>query len=52
MLRTKLIKLGFSDIEDLAPPEISARYFPGRASSPPDKGGHIVHAFRQEREVS
>jgi methyltransferase (TIGR00027 family) len=51
-LRTKLIQLGFSEIEDLGPPEISARYFPGRVSSPPEKGGHIVRAFREKQEVS
>jgi methyltransferase (TIGR00027 family) len=45
-LQTKLIKIGFSEIEDLGPPEISARYFPGRVSAPPERGGHIVRAFR------
>jgi methyltransferase (TIGR00027 family) len=51
-LRTKLLQFGFTDIEDLGPPQISARYFPGRVSSPPKKGGHIVHAFRKERQMS
>jgi methyltransferase (TIGR00027 family) len=43
-LRAKLLKLGFSEVEDLGPPEIASRYFPGRVSSPPEKGGHIVRA--------
>src|SRR5262249_26366521 len=47
-LRSKLIEVGFAEIEDLGPPEISARYFPGRVGSPPEKGGHVVHASRAE----
>ena len=43
-LRTKLTGLGFSDVEDLGPPQIAARYFPKRATSAPDKGGHILRA--------
>jgi methyltransferase (TIGR00027 family) len=43
-LRAKLTALGFSEIEDLGPPQIVSRYFPSRSSSPPDKGGHIVRA--------
>lgn len=43
-LRTKLMALGFSEIEDLGPPEISSRYFPNRPGVPPDKGGHILRA--------
>jgi len=43
-LRGKLIALGFSEVEDLGPPQIAARYFPNRVSRLPDKGGHIVRA--------
>ena len=43
-LRAKLISLGFSEIEDLGPPEIASRFFPNRAASIPKRGGHIVHA--------
>lgn len=43
-LETKLRALGFSEIEDLGPPHIAARYFPQRANSAPGKGGHIVRA--------
>jgi methyltransferase (TIGR00027 family) len=43
-LRAKLTALGFSTIEDLAPPQITARYFPARAKTMPEKGGHILRA--------
>ncbi len=43
-LREKLTSLGFSDIEDLGPPEISRRYFPNRPGPAPAKGGHILRA--------
>lgn len=43
-LRAKLMALGFSEIEDLGPPQIAARYFPNRAATLPDKGGHILRA--------
>jgi len=43
-LHEKLKALGFSIIEDLGPRLIAARYFPNRALSVPDKGGHIVRA--------
>jgi methyltransferase (TIGR00027 family) len=43
-LRAKLLALGFSEIEDLAPAQIAARYFPNRAIDFPDKGGHILRA--------
>jgi methyltransferase (TIGR00027 family) len=43
-LRTKLMALGFTEVEDLGPPQIAARYFPKRATSLPDKGGHILRA--------
>jgi methyltransferase (TIGR00027 family) len=43
-LAAKLSALGFTEIEDLGPPQIAARYFPRRASSAPATGGHIVRA--------
>lgn len=43
-LRAKLLALGFSEIEDLGPPQIAARYFPKRVSTVPNKGGHILRA--------
>jgi methyltransferase (TIGR00027 family) len=43
-LHAKLAALGFAEIEDLGPAEIVSRYFPGRAGSPPDKGGHVIRA--------
>lgn len=43
-LRAKLLALGFSEVEDLGPPQIAARYFPNRVSALPDKGGHILRA--------
>ena len=43
-LRAKLLKLGFSEVEDLGPPQIAARFFPNRGISLPDKGGHILRA--------
>ncbi len=43
-LRAKLMALGFSEVEDLGPPQIAARYFPNRAITLPDKGGHVLRA--------
>jgi len=43
-LRAKLLALGFTEIEDLGPPQIAARYFPSRVRNIPDKGGHILRA--------
>jgi methyltransferase (TIGR00027 family) len=43
-LLAKLTGLGFSSVEDLGPPQIAARYFPARAASIPEKGGHILRA--------
>jgi methyltransferase (TIGR00027 family) len=43
-LHARLTALGFLEIEDLGPPQIASRYFPGRSSSPPDRGGHILRA--------
>jgi methyltransferase (TIGR00027 family) len=43
-LHAKLAALGFAEIEDLGPAKIVSRYFPGRAGSLPDKGGHVLRA--------
>lgn len=43
-LRAKLLALGFSEIEDLGPSQIAARYFPHSESKLSDKGGHILRA--------
>ena len=43
-LRAKLMALGFSEIEDLGPLQIAARYFPDRVSAVSGKGGHILRA--------
>jgi O-methyltransferase involved in polyketide biosynthesis len=43
-LRAKLMALGFSEVEDLGPPQIAARYFPNRVSTVSNKGGHILRA--------
>src|SRR5579863_589048 len=43
-LRDLLMTLGFSEVEDLGPPQIALLYFPSRAQELPDKGGHVVHA--------
>jgi len=48
-LRAKLMALGFSEIEDLGPPQIAARYFPNRVSTLPDEGGHILRATTKSR---
>jgi methyltransferase (TIGR00027 family) len=43
-LRAKLIDLGFTEIEDLGPPQFAERYFPQHAGAAPEHGGHILHA--------
>ncbi|MGA2985455.1 MAG: SAM-dependent methyltransferase [Terriglobia bacterium] len=43
-IRSILIDLGFTEVEDLGPPQIAARYLPNRSRSLPEKGGHIVRA--------
>jgi methyltransferase (TIGR00027 family) len=44
VLREKLSAVGFLEIEDLGPRQIAERYFPARAGSMPEKGGHVVRA--------
>lgn len=43
-LRGELTARGFTRVEDLAPPQIAARYFPNRAGAVPAKGGHLLRA--------
>jgi methyltransferase (TIGR00027 family) len=43
-LHRNLKTLGFSEIQDLGPPQIRSRYFPIHTGSLPDKGGHILRA--------
>jgi len=43
-LRAKLMARGFTEVEDLGPQQIAARYFPASTRSVPEKGGHIVRA--------
>jgi methyltransferase (TIGR00027 family) len=43
-LHGKLAALGFAEIEDLGPAQIVSHYFPGRAGSVPNKGGHVIRA--------
>ena len=43
-LRDQLMARGFTEVEDLGPPQIAARYFPTPAALVPERGGHIVHA--------
>jgi methyltransferase (TIGR00027 family) len=43
-LRAKLWELGFSEVEDLGPAQIAARYFPNQAGPVPNTGGHILRA--------
>lgn len=45
-LRSKLLAMGFTEIEDLGPRQIAARYFPHRAAGFPEKGGHILRAVK------
>ena len=40
----RLNDLGFSDIEDLGPAEIAARYFPNHANRTGGGGGHVIRA--------
>ncbi len=43
-LHTKLMDLGFHEIEDLSPRLIRERYFANRGGPSRDRGGHIVRA--------
>jgi methyltransferase (TIGR00027 family) len=43
-LHARLRALGFNEIEDLGPTEISILYFGARAGAPDRKGGHLIRA--------
>jgi methyltransferase (TIGR00027 family) len=45
-LCAKLRQLGFTELEDIGPREMAARYFPGTEKSIPEKGGHVLHATK------
>jgi methyltransferase (TIGR00027 family) len=45
-LCAKLNKLGFSEIEDLGPPQMAARYFPSSSKTIAENGGHILRATK------
>jgi methyltransferase (TIGR00027 family) len=45
-LHTRLLALGFSEIEDLGPRQIASRYFPNRVINLPDRGGHVIRATK------
>ncbi len=45
-LHSRLLEMGFNQIDDLGPRQIAERYFPHRAADIPDKGGHIVGAAK------
>lgn len=51
-LHASLKELGCRSIEDLGPRQIAERWFPQRAASMPEKGGHILYAstVRAERQ--
>jgi methyltransferase (TIGR00027 family) len=46
LLHAKLFALGFSEIEDLGPPEILSRYFPKSAIARRARGGHVLRAAK------
>ncbi len=43
-LRALLLEAGFATVEDLGPPELAERYWPGAASVAPKRGGHVAYA--------
>jgi methyltransferase (TIGR00027 family) len=43
-LKGKLLLLGFTEVEDLGPPQIAARYIPNLPTPRPERGGHILRA--------
>ncbi|MBV8585080.1 MAG: class I SAM-dependent methyltransferase, partial [Verrucomicrobia bacterium] len=46
-VRAKLQNVGFSEIEDLGPRQISERYLPNRATTSSEHGGHVVRAAKR-----
>jgi methyltransferase (TIGR00027 family) len=51
-LREKLLASGYSEVEDLGPRGIMARFFPGWASNAPEKGGHVLLAVTRAARSS
>jgi methyltransferase (TIGR00027 family) len=49
VLHALLTGLGFTEIEDLGPPGLAARYWPGAERSIPERGGHVVLARSRRR---
>ena len=43
-LHALLTASGFAEVEDLGPPALAARYWPGVARAIPERGGHVVLA--------
>jgi methyltransferase (TIGR00027 family) len=43
-LRALLLDRGFTAVEDLGPPELAERYWPGAVDLAPRRGGHVVFA--------
>jgi methyltransferase (TIGR00027 family) len=43
-LKVLLLALGFTTVEDLGPPELAERYWPGVAVLAPRRGGHVAFA--------
>jgi methyltransferase (TIGR00027 family) len=43
-LHALLTELGFTEIQDLGPPGLAARYWPGVQRAMPERGGHVVLA--------
>jgi methyltransferase (TIGR00027 family) len=48
-LRTKLMQIGFTEVEDLGPSEIRQRYFPSQPFTGRERGGHVVCATSTPR---
>jgi methyltransferase (TIGR00027 family) len=47
-LRQQLLSFGFTEVQDLGPPQLAARFFPERlaAGAVPERGGHVVLASK------
>lgn len=43
-LHATLTAVGFTEVEDLGPPQIASRFFPDRLGVLPDTGGHLLRA--------
>lgn len=46
VLTSRLLAMGFTDIEDWGPAQIAAHFAPGRVGAPSNRGGHILRASR------